>query len=155
MMAKKTFIARMVSENNSIARTCYERIYRIINGDYNRLSFDSRSKAYREAKKLGMHVFYFENSYFVVSEDELGKLIYFRYWNKKSINEIEKAPIIEEMIKARQGRRLSQKKLGELSGVKQSMIERIEKGVTNPQIDTLLKILAPLGKTLAVVPLEK
>lgn len=32
---------------------------------------------------------------------------------------------------------------------------RMEKGLTNPQIDTVLKILAPLGKTLAVVPLNK
>ena len=32
---------------------------------------------------------------------------------------------------------------------------RQEKGLTNPQIDTVLKILAPLGKTLAVVPLKK
>lgn len=31
---------------------------------------------------------------------------------------------------------------------------RQEKGLTNPQIDTVLKILAPLGKTLAVVPLN-
>lgn len=32
---------------------------------------------------------------------------------------------------------------------------RQEKGLTNPQINTTLKILAPLGKTLAVVPLKK
>lgn len=31
---------------------------------------------------------------------------------------------------------------------------RQEKETTNPQIDTILKVLAPLGKTLAVVPLE-
>ena len=31
---------------------------------------------------------------------------------------------------------------------------RMEKGYTSPQIDTLLKVLAPLGKTLAVVPLN-
>ena len=31
---------------------------------------------------------------------------------------------------------------------------RIEKGTTNPQIATILKLLAPLGKTLAVVPLK-
>ncbi len=46
------------------------------------------------------------------------------------------------------------KKLEELSGVKQSIIKKIEKGTSSPQIDTVLKLLAPLGKTLAVVPLE-
>ena len=63
--------------------------------------------------------------------------------------------LIGELIKARQERGISQKKLEELSGVKQPIIARMEKGTTNPQIDTVLKVLAPLGKTLAIVPLDK
>ncbi len=63
--------------------------------------------------------------------------------------------IIGELIKARKEKGLSQKKLEELSGVRQPIIARMEKGNTNPQLNTILKILAPLGKTLAVVPLEK
>jgi DNA-binding XRE family transcriptional regulator len=62
--------------------------------------------------------------------------------------------IIGELIKARQENGISQKKLEELSGVKQPVIARMEKGTTSPQLDTVLKVLAPLGKTLAVVPLE-
>jgi ribosome-binding protein aMBF1 (putative translation factor) len=62
--------------------------------------------------------------------------------------------IIGEIIKARQEKGISQRKLEELSGVKQPIIARMEKGMTNPQIDTILKILVPLGKTLAIVPLE-
>ncbi len=62
--------------------------------------------------------------------------------------------LIGEIIKARQEKGISQKKLEELSGVKQPIIARMEKGSTNPQIDTILKLLAPLGKTLAIVPLE-
>lgn len=62
--------------------------------------------------------------------------------------------LIGELIKARQEKGISQKKLEELSGVKQPVIARMEKGCTNPQLDTILKILAPLGKTLAVVPLK-
>lgn len=63
--------------------------------------------------------------------------------------------LIEEIIKARQEKGISQKKLEELSGVKQPIIARMEKGTTSPQIDTILKVLLPLGKTLAIVPLEK
>ena len=63
--------------------------------------------------------------------------------------------LIGELIKARQEKGLSQKKLEELSGVKQPIIARMERGSTDPRLDTVLKILAPLGKTLAVVPLEK
>lgn len=62
--------------------------------------------------------------------------------------------IIGEIIKARQEKGISQKQLEELSGVKQPVIARMEKGITNPQLDTIMKILLPLGKTLAIVPLE-
>lgn len=63
--------------------------------------------------------------------------------------------IISEIIKARQEQGISQRQLGLMSGVKQPVIARMEKGTTSPQIDTVLKILAPLGKTLAIVPCEK
>ena len=62
--------------------------------------------------------------------------------------------LIGELIKARQEQGISQKRLEELSGVKQPVIAMMEAGVTSPQIDTILKVLAPLGKTLAVVPLD-
>ena len=61
--------------------------------------------------------------------------------------------IIGELIKARNEMGISQKKLEELSGVKQPVIARMERGASMPQINTLLKVLAPLGKKLAVVPL--
>ena len=62
--------------------------------------------------------------------------------------------IIGEIIKARDEQGISQKKLEELSGVKQPVIARMEHGTTIPRLSTVLKVLLPLGKTLAVVPLE-
>ena len=62
--------------------------------------------------------------------------------------------IIGELIMARQQMSISQRQLEELSGVKQPIISRMESGETSPRLDTVLRILAPLGKTLAVVPLE-
>lgn len=62
--------------------------------------------------------------------------------------------LIGELIRARQEMGVSQKKLEALSGVKQPVIARIEKGTSNPQLNTLLKMLAPLGKTIAIVPLR-
>lgn len=62
--------------------------------------------------------------------------------------------LIGELIRARNEQGISQKQLEEMSGVKQPVIARMEKGYTSPQIDTLLKVLAPLGKTLAIVPLK-
>ena len=63
--------------------------------------------------------------------------------------------LIGELIKARQEKGISQKQLEELSGVKQPVIARMEMGYTSPQLDTILKLLLPLGKTLAIVPLGK
>ena len=63
--------------------------------------------------------------------------------------------LIGELIKARQDKGITQKQLEFMSGVKQPVIARIENGTAIPKISTILKVLAPLGKTLAVVPLEK
>ena len=63
--------------------------------------------------------------------------------------------IIGELIKARQEKNISQRELEQLSGVKQPIISRVEAGETSPQLDTVLRVLAPLGKTLAVVPIEQ
>ena len=58
--------------------------------------------------------------------------------------------IIGEMVKARQEKGISQKKLEELSGVKQPIIARMETGKTSPRLDTVLKVLGALGKTLYI-----
>ena len=62
--------------------------------------------------------------------------------------------VIGELIKAREEKGISQKKLEELSGVKQPVIARMEKGTTSPQLETVLKVLAPMGKTLYVGDLK-
>lgn len=63
--------------------------------------------------------------------------------------------LIGELIKARQERGFTQKKLEEISGVRQPIIARMEKGVTDPQISTVLKVLTSLGLTLKVVPIQR
>ena len=66
-----------------------------------------------------------------------------------------KADIVCEILESRQQQGLTQKELEAASGVKQPIIARMEQGKTDPQLTTILKVLRPLGKTLAVVPLEK
>ncbi|MDR1515552.1 MAG: helix-turn-helix transcriptional regulator [Synergistaceae bacterium] len=63
--------------------------------------------------------------------------------------------LMVELIEARKEKGISQQKLEQLSGVKRPVISRLESGKTMSQIDTVLKVLAPLGKTLAIVPLEQ
>lgn len=62
--------------------------------------------------------------------------------------------LIGELVKARQENGISQKKLEELSGVKQPVIARMESGATSPRLDTVLKVLVSLGKKLTIVPLD-
>ena len=72
---------------------------------------------------------------------------------EEELQEIKlKNQIINEIIKARKGQGITQKELEIISGVKQPLIARIEKGSVDPQITTILRILLPLGLTLAVVP---
>ncbi|MDR0853693.1 MAG: helix-turn-helix domain-containing protein [Clostridiales Family XIII bacterium] len=66
-----------------------------------------------------------------------------------------KIALLDEIIKSRQDKGLSQKKLEEISGVKQPVIARLEHGTTDPQLSTIIKVLISMGKTLAVVPLEQ
>ena len=63
--------------------------------------------------------------------------------------------LIGELVKARTARGLSQKQLEELSGVKQPVIARMENGSTTPNLSTILKVLAPLGKTLYIGDLKE
>ena len=59
-----------------------------------------------------------------------------------------KVSLIGALKKAREEKGLTQKDLEEMSGVKQPIIARLEHGTTNPQIDTLIKVLVSLGFTL-------
>ena len=63
--------------------------------------------------------------------------------------------LMGEIIAARKEQGISERELGKLSGIKQTVIARIESGQSSPRIDTLVKLLAPLGKTIAVVPLKQ
>lgn len=62
--------------------------------------------------------------------------------------------LIGKMIEAREAKGLSQRDLAELSGVQQPAIARLESMKATPQIDTLFKILNPLGYTISIVPIE-
>lgn len=63
--------------------------------------------------------------------------------------------LIGELIKARKERGLSQRELEALSGVKQPVIARMENGSTVPNLNTILKVLVPLGKTLYIGDLKR
>ena len=66
-----------------------------------------------------------------------------------------KVALISEIIYARRENGFTQKELEKVSGVKQPVIARLERGNTDPQLSTLIKVLGALGKTLAIVTIEQ
>ncbi|MBQ9334102.1 MAG: helix-turn-helix domain-containing protein [Lachnospiraceae bacterium] len=72
----------------------------------------------------------------------------------EGVIELEKE-LIKTLVRIREEKGLSQAELAMKCNVKQPMIARMEKSVHSPQIDSLLKILVPLGYKLKIVPMEK
>ncbi|MCL2078621.1 MAG: helix-turn-helix domain-containing protein [Oscillospiraceae bacterium] len=79
-------------------------------------------------------------------------------WETSNLTQAEKEEIefetklMGKLIEARKERGISQKRLAEMSGLNQPAIARLERMQATPQINTLFKILKPLGYTLAIVP---
>ncbi len=64
----------------------------------------------------------------------------------------EMSAIVASMIQRRTELGMTQRSLAELCGVPQSSVARIESFKTVPKLDTLLKLMKPLGLTLQVKP---
>lgn len=70
---------------------------------------------------------------------------------KKDVEEIEAlATIISAMVKKRNELGISQRELAEMCGMPQSSVARIESFQTTPNLDTVVKIMQPLGLRLIV-----
>lgn len=76
--------------------------------------------------------------------------------SQEDLNAIElEKDLIRTMIQIREEKGLTQSQLAEICNVKQPVIARMESSVHSPQIDSLLRILTPLGYTLQIVPIVK
>ncbi|MBQ7585217.1 MAG: helix-turn-helix transcriptional regulator [Desulfovibrionaceae bacterium] len=62
--------------------------------------------------------------------------------------------LIKTLIYCRKKSFITQSQLARESGLTQSVLARIETLLTNPQLDTLLKILATMNMKLIIVPLD-
>lgn len=63
----------------------------------------------------------------------------------------ELTAIVSAMIEKRNALGISQRELAQLCGLPQSSIARIESGKTTPKLDTLLKIMHPLGLKIKLI----
>lgn len=70
---------------------------------------------------------------------------------KQDIEEIEiLASIVSTIIERRNELGITQRALADICGLPHSSVARIESCAVKPKVDTLLKIMIPLGLTLSV-----
>lgn len=62
---------------------------------------------------------------------------------------------VQDFIKLRKDNHLTQEAMANQSGVIRLTITRIENLITSPQVNTLIKILEPVGYTVKIVPIDK
>ncbi len=73
----------------------------------------------------------------------------------KDIDEVESvAAIVGALIEKRNALGISQRELASLCGMPQSSVARIESYKSTPNLDTLIKIMRPLGLRLTVSATE-
>ncbi len=71
--------------------------------------------------------------------------------SRKTMAEVEAiSSIVSMIIKQRNILGISQRELAAMCGIPQSSVARIESFKTTPNLDTILKIMQPLGLTLTV-----
>ena len=63
--------------------------------------------------------------------------------------------LIGKLIEAREAKGYTQAQLAEAAGIKPSLLARIESLKSPPQMETLFKVLTPIGYKLAIVPSEE
>ena len=71
----------------------------------------------------------------------------------EKIIELEKN-LIKTLVQIREEKGLTQTQLAKLCDIKQPAVARIETSTHSPQVDSLLRILVPLGYTLQIVPIQ-
>ena len=70
------------------------------------------------------------------------------------LKELERE-VIRQIVVARKSQHLSQRVVGERAGIIRETVAKIENNLNSPQINTLIRLLEPIGYTLGVVPLEQ
>ena len=88
-----------------------------------------------------------------ISWDEIRKTLEFTS-EEEALIQLEKE-IIQATIDARKSSSLTQRELSKKAGLKQPVIARIESRARSPKVETLIKMLLPMGYTLRVMPINK
>jgi len=72
----------------------------------------------------------------------------------KKLDSLEQE-FVDSILKLRKDRKLTQQEIADNADVIRETIARIENRITSPQVNTLLKILEPLGYTIKITKICK
>jgi ribosome-binding protein aMBF1 (putative translation factor) len=92
--------------------------------------------------------------------DMVNKNFHDFYNDNRNVSPAERAKIefevelIGKLIAAREAKGMTQEQLAAAAGVKQSAVARLESLRATPQIDTLFKMLTPMGYKLTIIPAD-
>ncbi len=71
----------------------------------------------------------------------------------EKLEKLEK-DFIDSLVKLRKDKKLTQQGMADDAGVIRETIARIENSITSPQVNTLLKIIEPLGYTIKLTKID-
>ena len=83
------------------------------------------------------------------------------YNDDTNVSPVERAKIefqmelIAKLVETRKAKGFTQAQLAEAAGLRQPAVARLERMKATPQIDTLFRLLIPLGYKLAIVPRDE
>ena len=83
-----------------------------------------------------------------------GKIVKVDSKREERLEMLEKE-FIDSFIKLRKSRKLTQQEMANDGHVIRETIARIENSITSPQINTLIKILEPLGYTIKLTKIKE
>lgn len=75
--------------------------------------------------------------------------------NSEAVSLKKESAIIDDFIKVRKTRHMSQAEIAKKANMHQAAVGRIENKSTSPRLETLLRMLEAMGYTLAIVPAYK
>ena len=77
------------------------------------------------------------------------------YLEKEKKLDLLEQELVDTFHKIRKSKKLTQQEMADQSNVIRETIARIENRITSPQVNTLLKILEPLGYTVKITKISK
>lgn len=77
------------------------------------------------------------------------------YAQREEILDALEQDFVDSLVKLRKDKNLTQQEIADDASVIRETIARIENRITSPQVNTLLKILEPLGYTIKITKISK